>query len=120
MCARGDSGIVLDLLGKNGRTNAERQLSLLVLAAVPGLLSDSTVDAAVTFGESRLGRNNSFFRPGSMSTIVVVDVDELALRLLENALLMLGIRFPSNCLGDEGFGNAGRISSSKGVIGRDK
>jgi len=59
---------------------------------------------------------------GSISAIVVVDA-ELVRRLPPKAFLMLGNRFPSNCLGDvngdAGNAKAGRISSSKGVIERE-
>jgi len=55
--------------------------------------------------------------PGSISAIVVVDADELVLRLPPKAFFMLGNRFPSNCLdevnGDAGNAKAGQISSSK-------
>ena len=72
------------------------------------------MDAGVTFGESMLERSNSHLMLGSTSAIVA---EELALRLLENAFFMFGNRFPRNGLGDvEGDVNAGRISSSKGVI----
>lgn len=78
------------------------------------------MDAFVTFGESKLERSSSLLMPGSTSAIVVVDADELVLRLLPNALFMLGNRFPSNCLGEAngnaGNEKAGRMSSSKGVI----
>jgi hypothetical protein len=75
------------------------------------------MDAEVTFGESMLERSNSHLMLGSTSAIVVAEAEELALRLLENAFFMFGNRFPRNGLGDvEGDVNAGRISSSKGVI----
>ena len=69
----------------------------------------------MTLGESILERNKSFLMLDSTSVVVVADADELFLRLLRNAFLMLGNRFPSNGLDDDGNENAVRTSGSNEV-----